>query len=235
MSNPQSNPPSISSAAQTDAQILAAAIAPQRRNPPPKRGMQPSFKVLIGLTLLTALLLLPFALSPFYLDWLRQQAVELYGLLRGELYKQGTGFATLALVIGEVLLTARKRGRGWLVSIKLPGSMLLWRSLHIFVGVALVAVVLAHTLGATGINFNAVLLWTFFGTTLTALVGVVAETGILESTRRTFGRLPWTGTMLTKGPLIRQLRGLWLASHIFFVCLFGIMLAGHIALVYYYQ
>jgi hypothetical protein len=41
--------------------------------------------------------------------------------------------------------------------------------------------------------------------------------------------------MLTKGPLIRGLRALWLTSHIFFVCVFAIMLIFHIALAYYYQ
>jgi hypothetical protein len=159
----------------------AAEIAPPRRSPNSSRGLQPGFKVLIGLTLLTALLLIPFVFSEQYLDALRARSVDLHQFLRGELYKQGTGYAALIFVLLELLLTVRKRGRGWVAKIKLPGSMVFWRSTHIFLGVALLAMVLIHTLGANGLNFNAVFLWVFFATTLTALVGVVAETGILES------------------------------------------------------
>ena len=211
-------------------------------NPPPSppkpsrvNRIQPSFKVLIGLTLLTALLLLPFAFSPLYLDWLRDRSVELHGFIRGELYKQSTGYVALAFALAEVLLSVRKRSRSWIGNIKLPGSMQLWRSVHIFAGVGLVALVLVHTLGANGLNFNAVLLWVFFAVTLTALVGVVAETGVLESSRSMFGKLPWNDSLLTKGTLIRGMRSLWLVSHIFFVCVFAVMLVFHIALAYYYQ
>lgn len=217
------------------ATAAAAAIAPQRRKPTRPKGIRPTFKVLIGLTLLTALLLTPFVFSEQYLDMLRSRSVELHHLLRGEVYKQATGFAALAFVLVEMLLTVRKRGRGWIASIKLPGSILFWRSTHIFLGVGLLGIVLVHTLGANGLNFNAVFLWVFFATTLTALVGVVAETGILESTRTYFGKLPIAGNTLTKGSLIRGLRAIWLASHIFFVSVFAIMLVFHIALAYYYQ
>lgn len=218
-----------------EAADASAAIAPQRRKPTRPRGIQPSFKVLIGLTLLTAALLTPFALSDYYLDMLRSRSVELHHFIRGEVYKQGTGYAALVFVIIELLLTVRKRGRGWIASIKLPGSMMFWRSTHIFLGVALLGMVLIHTLGANGLNFNAVFLWVFFATTLTAVVGVVAETGILESTHSYFGKLPGSSTVLTKGPLIRGLRAIWLTSHIFFVCVFAVMLLLHIALAYYYQ
>lgn len=215
--------------------VGTGAIAPQRRRNAGPRGIQPSFKVLLGLTLLTACLLLPFVFSASYFDALRANGVDLHQFTRGELYKQVTGFTALGLVLLEVMLTARKRSRGWIGKISLPGSMLLWRSVHIFVGVGLVGMVLVHTLGANGLNFNAVFLWVFFATTLTALVGVVTETGILESTRSYFGRLPGSSKPLTKGPLIRSLRGIWLASHIFFVCMFMVMLVGHIILAYYYQ
>lgn len=213
----------------------AAAIALQRKAPRRLRGIQPNFKLLMGLTLLTAILLIPFAFSPHYLDYLRTQSVELSPFLRGEWYKQGTGFGALAFVLLELLLTVRKRSRTWPIRLKIPGSIQLWRSLHIFVGVGLVAMVLLHTIGSTGINFNAVFLWVFFGTTLTALMGVVAETGILESTRTYFGQWPGQSKPLSKGPLIRGLRSLWLASHIFLVCVFSLMLVFHIALAYYFQ
>lgn len=210
---------------------------PTLSSPKPLRPnrIRPSLAVLIGLTLLTALLLLPFAFSDVYLDWLRQRSIDLHQFVRGELYKQSTGYGALVFVLLEVMLSVRKRGRSWVGRLKVPGSMQLWRSIHIFMGVALVALVLVHTLGANGLNFNAVLLWIFFATTLTALVGVVAETGILESSRTYFGKLPWSGDLLTKGPLIRRLRSLWLVSHIFFVSVFAVMLVFHIALAYYYQ
>lgn len=212
-----------------------AMIAPQRRSPKRPVGVQPGFKVLVGLTLITALLLLPFAFSHNYLDWMRSESVELHHFLRGELYKQSTGYGALAFVLVEILLTARKRSRSWIGRIKIPGSMNLWRTIHIFVGVGLVALVLIHTFGANGLNFNGVFLWVFFITTLTALVGVVAETGILESTRSMFGRFPGSDRPITKGPLIRGLRAIWLVSHIFFVCVFVLMLTFHIFLAYYYQ
>lgn len=217
------------------AAAAAAAIAPQRRHTMRPRGIQPGFKVLIVLTLVTAALLAPFAFSDYYLEALRARSFDLHQFIRGELYKQGTGYAALVFVLLELLLTVRKRGRGWLARIKLPGSMLFWRSTHIFLGVGLLAIVLIHTLGSNGLNFNAVFLWVFFATTLTAMVGVVAETGILESTRSYFGKLPGSSVVLTKGPLIRGLRAIWLTSHIFFVCVFAVMLGFHIALAYYYQ
>lgn len=210
-------------------------IAPQRRSPQRPRGLQPGFKTLIGMTLVTALLLLPFAFSQSYLDWMRAQSVDLHQFLRGELYKQSTGYAAFTFVLLETMLTARKRSRSWIGRIKIPGSMQLWRTVHIFVGVGLVGLVLIHTFGANGLNFNAVFLWVFFATTLTALVGVVTETGILESTRNFFGKLPGSSQPLTKGPLIRGLRAIWLVSHIFFVCVFVLMLTFHIFLAYYYQ
>jgi len=191
--------------------------------------------MLIGLILLTAVLLLPFAFSSHYLDLLRDQSVELHPFIRGELYKQSTGLTALAFVFLEMVLTVRKRGRTLPVRIRVPGTIVFWRSLHIFCGVGLVAMVLIHTLGATGLNFNAVFLWVFFGVTLTALLGVVAETGILESSLTRFGTLPFSQKPLTKGPLIRGLRSLWLLSHIFLVCIFGIMLVVHMMLAYYYQ
>ena len=211
-----------------------AAIPLQRKRPLKGRSLQPSFKTLIILTFITAILLAPFAFSPHYLDAIRDMGVELQPYIRGELFKQSTGFATLAFVILEMLLTVRKRGRTWPIRLKLPGSVILWKALHIFCGVGLVAVVLIHTIGATGINFNAVFLWVFFGVTLTALVGVVAETGILESTKSVFGTFPLSKKPMTKGPLIRSLRALWLLSHIFLVSIFCIMLVFHIALAYYY-
>ncbi len=215
--------------------LPAQEIAPQRRNPQRPRGLKPSFQVLLGLTLLTAVLLLPFAFSSTYLETLRSRSVDLHGLLRGAQYKQITGMTALVLVGLEMLLTARKRSRNWMGRLKIPGSMQFWRSFHIFLGVALVALVLIHTLGANGFNFNAWFLWVFWGTTLTALVGVVAETGILESSRQFFGKLPGSNRALTKGPLIRTLRSLWLASHIFLVGLFLIMLVFHVLLVYYHR
>ena len=57
-----------------------------------------------------------------------------------------------------MVLTARKRGRGWIVKLSIPGSMQLWRSLHIFLEVGLLGIVLIHTIGITGLNFNAIFL-----------------------------------------------------------------------------
>ncbi|MBE9059924.1 hypothetical protein [cf. Phormidesmis sp. LEGE 11477] len=220
--------------------------------------MKPRFSTLIILTLVSAVLLLPFALSPWYIEALRDRAFDLHQFLRGELYKQITGYIALALVLAEMLLTARKRSRSWPIRVKMPGSVLMWRSLHIFTGVALLAAVLVHTLGVSGINYNAIFLWSFFGVTLSALVGVVAETGVLESPRKVFSltnkrgsvkgdsdkKSTWesaekkgaTGRIgMSKGELIRAMRSVWLQSHIFLVGIFALLLAVHIFLVYYYR
>lgn len=202
--------------------------------------MKPTFTTLIILTLIAAALLTPFALSSAYLPLLRDRAFDLHELLRGDLYKKTTGFAALAFVLLEMLLVLRKRGRRWRIAI--PGSMLLWRSLHIMVGVALLGFIVIHTGGSIGQNFNAAFLWVFFGVSLSALVGVVAETGILESANKSWGLVPASSgpiakvlPSLTKGPLIRGLRGLWLSAHIFLVSIFCVMLGFHIFLAYYFQ
>lgn len=202
--------------------------------------MKPNFPTLIALTCITALLLMPFVLSDSYLTAMRANSVDLHSFLRGEAYKQVTGYLALFFVLVEMLLTLRKRGRSWFGKLALPGSVQLWRVLHIFTGVGLVAVAAIHTLGANGLNFNAVFLWVFFGVTLSALIGVVAETGILESPRKQFGLTPPPignskfALVVSKGPLIRGLRAVWLTTHIFLVSVFLVMLGIHIFLAYYF-
>ena len=141
-----------------------------------------------------------------------------------------------------MVLAARKRGRGWIVQIKVPGSILTWRRLHIFLGVGLLSIVLIHTIGMHGLNFNAIFLWIFFGVSLSALMGVVAETGIVESPRKRF--LVWLSNKqpngeaklgISKSILIRNLRNWWLGTHIILVSIFFVMLVIHIFLAYYYQ
>lgn len=197
--------------------------------------MKPKFSTLIILTLLSAILLIPFALSPMYLDALRERSVDLHRLIRGELYKQITGYVALAFVVLEMLLSLRKRGRSWPGKLKLPGSVIFWRSLHVFLGVGLLAVIVVHTIGSTGLNYNAVFLWVFFAVTLSALVGVVAETGIIESPRKLFSLPGNKEFVITKGPLIRNLRAVWLPAHIFLVSIFMLMLGFHVFLAYYYR
>lgn len=202
--------------------------------------MKPKFSTLIILTLVVAAILTPFALSGVYIPLMRVRNFNTLALLQTDLYKLITGFTVLALVLFELVLAVRKRGRRWQISV--PGSILFWRSLHIFVGVGLVATVLIHTGGATGDNFNAIFLWVFFGVALSALIGVVAETGILESSQKYFGLIPDRWPMvakrfprISKGPLIRKLRFLWLSTHIILVSLFCVMLGFHIFLAFYFQ
>jgi len=204
--------------------------------------MKPNFLTLTLLTFATALLLAPFALSPFYLPIIRDNNFQFYQLLHGEIYKQVTGYLSLLFVVLEMVLTARKRGRGWKIQIKLPGSIRFWRSLHIFLGLGLLVTTLVHTIGAQGLNFNAIFLWVFFGVIVSALVGAVAETGILESPQKFFGFVPnnlesksQSRFWLPKGVLIRKLRLIWLNTHIFLVNAFIVMLAIHIFIAYYYQ
>ena len=197
-----------------------------------------TFRTLIVLTFVTAFLLVPFVFSPVYLPILRESDFDLHQFLHGNSYKLATGYIALFFTFLEMILTARKRGRGWLIKLKIPGSIFLWRTLHIFVGVALVGVVLIHTVGATGLNFNAIFLWIFFGVTLSALVGVVTETGVLEYPGRYIGSAPNSNSMIPtikKGAFIRGWREWWLATHIFLVSVFFIMLGFHIFLAYYYQ
>ncbi|MEM7758660.1 MAG: hypothetical protein AAF298_11110 [Cyanobacteria bacterium P01_A01_bin.40] len=202
--------------------------------------MKPKFSTLIILTLLSAAIIAPFAVSPIYIPILREKAFEVLFFLQANLYKQITGYIALAFVIAEMILTVRKRGKGWKIKLSVPGSMQMWRSLHIFLGVGLLAIVLIHTIGVAGINFNAIFLWVFFGVSLSALVGVVAETGVLESSQKHF--FPWIGAAggkkvpgISKGVMIKGMRAFWLNTHIILVSLFFVMLVFHIFLAYYYQ
>ena len=203
--------------------------------------MKPKFSTLIILTLISATILTPFAVSPIYIPVLREKAFDVLHILQSNLFKQITGYVSLVFVLVEMALIARKRGRGWKIKFSVPGSMQLWRSMHIFLGVGLLAVVLIHTIGVTGINFNAIFLWVFFAVSLSALVGVVAETGVIESSQKRF--LPMFKTVtsdgkkvpgISKGNLIRGMRAFWLNTHIILVAMFSVMLLFHIFLAYYY-
>ena len=204
--------------------------------------MKPKFSTLIILTLISAAILAPFAVSPIYIPILREKAFDVLFFLQADLYKQITGYVSLAFVILEMILVARKRARGWKIKLSVPGSMQLWRSIHIFAGVGLIAMVLIHTIGVAGINFNAIFLWVFFAVSLSALVGVVAETGVVESSQKRFfpmfktasaGGKPISG--ISKGNMIRTMRALWLNTHIILVAIFIVMLCFHIFLAYYYK
>ena len=204
--------------------------------------MKPKFSTLIILTLISAVILAPFAVSPIYIPILRERAFDVLFFLQADLYKQITGYVSLAFVILEMILVARKRARGWKIKISIPGSMQLWRSIHIFAGVGLIAMVLVHTIGVAGINFNAIFLWVFFAVSLSALVGVVAETGVVESSQKRFLPMFKTATAsgkpvsgISKGNMIRGMRALWLNSHIILVSIFTVMLGFHIFLTYYYK
>ena len=204
--------------------------------------MKPKFSTLIILTLISAAILAPFAVSPIYIPIFREKAFDVLYFLQANLYKQITGYVSLAFVLAEMVLSVRKRGRGWKVKLSVPGSMQLWRSLHIFLGVGLLAIVLIHTIGVAGINFNAIFLWVFFGVSLSALVGVVAETGVIESSQKRFLPMLQTATPdgkkipgISKGSMIKGMRAFWLNTHIILVGLFFVMLAFHIFTAYYYK
>ncbi|RMF27021.1 MAG: hypothetical protein D6756_02740, partial [Cyanobacteria bacterium J083] len=75
--------------------------------------MKPKFSTLIILVFITAAILTPFAISPIYITVLREKYFDLLLFLEDNLYKQITGYFALAFVLFEMILTARKRGRGW--------------------------------------------------------------------------------------------------------------------------
>ncbi len=198
--------------------------------------MKPTFKTLAILTVLSIVLLIPFIISDVYLEPLRDQAFRAYQVLQGDLYKQITGFVTLGFFAGEMLLTLRKRGRQW--KIKVPGSVLFWRQLHIFLGVAFIGIVLVHTGGDMGENFNFIFLLTFIAVSLSAMLGVAVETRVLLAPARVFQPSEQGGRsflLISKGALIRKLRSLWLGSHIALVAAFTVLLGFHIFLAYYFQ
>ncbi|MEL6929301.1 MAG: hypothetical protein AAFO95_11780 [Cyanobacteria bacterium J06600_6] len=204
--------------------------------------MKPKFSTLIILTLISAAILAPFAVSPIYIPIFRDKAFDLLYFLQGNFYKQVTGYVSLVFVLVEMIISVRKRGRGWKLKLSVPGSMQLWRKLHIFSGVGLLAIVLIHTVGVAGINFNAIFLWVFFGVSLSALVGVVAETGVVESSQKRFFPMLKTATPdgkkvpgISKGIMIKSMRAFWLNTHIILVGLFFVMLAFHIFMAYFYQ
>ena len=204
--------------------------------------MKPKFSTLIILVFLSAAILAPFAVSHLYEPIIRANSFDFLLFIRGDIYKQITGYLALVFTLIEMALVARKRGRGWIIKLKIPGSIQLWRKLHIFLGTGLLAIVLIHTIGLNGLNFNAIFLWVFFAVSLSALMGVTAETGIVESPQRRFlSWLPSTDAQgkevpgISKSTMIRNLRSFWLGSHIILVTIFCVMLAIHIFLSYYYQ
>lgn len=204
--------------------------------------MKPKFSTLIILIFLSAAILAPFAVSHLYEPIIRENSFNFLLFIRGNIYKQITGYLALVFALLEMVIVARKRGRSWIIKLKIPGSIQFWRKLHIFLGVGLLAMVLVHTIGLTGLNFNAIFLWVFFAVSLSALVGVTAETGIVESPQRRFlSWLPSTGVKeknvagISKSTMIRNIRSFWLGTHIILVAMFFVMLVVHIFLSYYYQ
>ncbi|MEO1340115.1 MAG: hypothetical protein AAFV28_02995, partial [Cyanobacteria bacterium J06635_13] len=61
--------------------------------------MKPQFSTLIILTLVCAVILIPFAVSPIYIPILREQAFDILYFLQANFYKQVTGYVSLAFVI----------------------------------------------------------------------------------------------------------------------------------------
>ena len=204
--------------------------------------MKPKFSTLIILIFISAAIMAPFAVSHLYEPIIREKNFDFLLLIRGDIYKQITGYIALVFVIFEMVIVIRKRGRGWKIKLKIPGSIQLWRRLHIFLGTGLLAIVLVHTIGLNGLNFNAIFLWVFFAVSLSALMGVTAETGVVESSQRRF--FSWVAykddrdkdiSGISKSTLIRNLRSFWLGTHIILVAMFFVMLGFHIFLSYYYQ
>lgn len=196
--------------------------------------MKPAFPSLAILTAITLALLVPFFLSDWYLPLLRDSAFEIHQILRRGLYKTITGFICLAFFILEMMLTVRKRGRRW--KVKLPGTTLFWRSLHIFLGVGFIGITLVHTVGSLGSTFNQVFLAVFIVLSLTAMFGVALETRLVGISQRKIALVPSIDALtFSKGQLIRNLRSIWLNVHIVLVSAFAAMLSIHIFLAFFYQ
>lgn len=196
--------------------------------------MRPTFPSLAVLTALALALLVPFFLSDWYLPLLRDANFELHQLLRRGLYKQITGFVCLGFFALEMILTVRKRGRRW--KVKLPGTILFWRSLHIFLGVGFIAMTAIHTMGSLGSTFNRVFLMVFIALGLVAMFGVAMETWLVGASDRKIALVPSVGFLtFPKGQLIRNLRSAWLGVHIILVSAFAAMLSIHIFLAFFYQ
>ncbi|WP_017327715.1 hypothetical protein [Synechococcus sp. PCC 7336] len=196
--------------------------------------MKPTFPTLAVLTAIALVLLVPLFISDWYLPIVRDSAFYFHQILRRGLYKQITGFICLGFFALEMILTLRKRGRRW--KIKLPGSILFWRSFHIFLGVAFVGMAIVHTVGAIGSTFNRVFLIVFLTLSLVAMFGVALETWLVGTIDRKITLLPVVGWLtFPKGQLIRSLRSVWLGVHIVLVSLFGSMLSIHILLAFYFQ
>ncbi len=202
--------------------------------------MKPSLSTLTILTILSIVLFFPFVISDLYMEVIREQAAHVYQFLTKSLYKEITGFIALGFFVIEMLLTLRKHGGKW--KIRLPGSVLFWRQMHIFLGVGYIGIILIHTGGSMGHNFNLLFLIVFIVVTLTAMLGVVAETRILAVPQQKIALGPSPDAsgpklfpLIHKAHLIRTLRSVWLGLHIFFVSVFSIMLGFHVFLAFYFE
>ena len=196
--------------------------------------MKPSFPTLAVLTAICLLLLVPYFASDWYLPALRDAAFYPHQFFRRGAYKLITGYIGLAFFLLQMVLTLRKRGRRW--KIKLPGSMMFWRSLHIFLGVGFIGMSAIHTIGATGGAFNQAFLVVFVMLSLVAMLGVVMETRFVGISAREVALVPGVNALrFPKGALIRNLRQVWLGLHIILVSAFGVMLGFHIFLAHYFR
>ena len=197
--------------------------------------MKPKFSTLIVLIFLSAAILAPFAVSHLYEPVIRANSFDILLFVQGDLYKQITGYIALVFVILEMFLVARKRGRGWIVKLKIPGSILFWRKLHIFLGIGLLALVLIHTIGLNGLNFNAVFLMGIFCCQFISTGWRNSRNGYCRIISKKIFRLVIDQedrgkevAGVTNSTLIRNLRSFWLGTHIILVAIFFVMLVFHI-------
>jgi hypothetical protein len=127
------------------------------------------------------LLATPLIASLLGADVLRAWVTRLGRLMDYHRFREVTGYAGLALIIFELLLSVRKR-----TTMPMPGSIPRWRVVHMFTGTGLVLVIVIHTGGRWGVNLNGLLLATFMAATFIGLGGKMLEARMIERlTRRT--------------------------------------------------
>lgn len=168
---------------------------------------------MVGLSLVSLVGALVFLVIPGipYADTVQKESVDV--LWRSGLYKQITGFSLAGLFLLSVVFSMRKR-----ISFFSFGDFEAWRITHAAIGVLCLAGGVVHTGFRLGSHLDFALGMVFLGSVF--LGGVAGGWSLIEE------RLP--------PDRARALRGRLIKTHIYFLWPLPVLLAAHVAKVYFF-